>query len=130
MLETIGTYPINEGLSGYWDILSPEDIAEFDKAMDIALFLIEDSSRIESELRQSVSSFGANLAKSAEFNQKSFYMPILKSHMPPREALETPRTESYDSHREERLRGITIASGPHTPEPTKPENNSSYLVQK
>ncbi len=34
MLITKDTYPINEGVSGYWDVLSPEDLTEFDTAMD------------------------------------------------------------------------------------------------
>lgn len=34
LLKTIDTYPIKEGVSGYWDVLSPEDLAEFDTAMD------------------------------------------------------------------------------------------------
>ncbi|HRV76291.1 MAG: hypothetical protein H6799_01890 [Candidatus Nomurabacteria bacterium] len=27
-------YPVNEGISGYWDTLSPEDLARYDQALD------------------------------------------------------------------------------------------------
>ena len=47
MLITKDTYPINEGVSGYWDLLSPTDLTEYDKALEFAYNYIRASAKLE-----------------------------------------------------------------------------------
>jgi hypothetical protein len=66
MLEVTETYPINEGVSGYWDTLSPSDLAEFDTALDFAQVYISASRSSQSDLGREISKpVGRQLASEA-----------------------------------------------------------------
>lgn len=108
MLETRGTYPINQGVTGYWDILSPENLAEFDTAMDfVQVYISASRSRSPDKEREISKPVRGQFAREALiYLDKRMPDPWIFDSSIPRPTRAIMEPPMYP----EKERGITISS--------------------
>lgn len=100
MLKNKDVYPVNIGVSGYWDILSPEDLTRYDIAMDFAqVYISASKERAKGVISKLVTDHFAHEA-----------LRYLCAYMP--QALSQRSGSIYSPLPEEKVRGITIAATP------------------
>ena len=96
MPKSKDAYPVNEGVSGYWDVLNEENLARFDTAMDFVQVYI------------SASQGSARISKPITDRFASEALIYLNAYMP--QALGQRSGSVYPWSPEEKARGITLVS--------------------